>query len=331
MKTDTFAVLVQRFFSAHLPAQRNLSAHTIRSYRQTFRLLLRFLSARHNRPVDHLTFGEFTAESVLVFLDHLERTRNNTIRTRNVRLAAIRSFARFVLGESAPDFLAACQRILAIPSKRCVKPVLGFMTRPEITAVIDAIDTGTWSGRRDHLFFSLLYNTGARVSEMLQLKVVDIQHRAVHLHGKGRKNRTVPIWRQNVRRLDRWCRVEKLVPDQLLFINRQGSPLTREGIAFRLGLAVTKAAQKCVSLRQRTITPHTFRHTAAMHLLQSGTPVEIIALWMGHSSPLTTHGYVEADLTIKQDCMRHLEEPGRMRRQERTPAFSHLLAFLETR
>lgn len=331
MKTDILASLIQRFFSGHLPAQRNLSAHTIRSYRQTFRLLLRFLAQHYQRPVDRLSLSEFTAESVLGFLDHLERTRRNTIRTRNVRLAAIRSFARFALGEAAPDFVAVSQRMLAIPCKRCVKPVLGFMTRSEVTAVIDAIDTSTWSGRRDHLFFSLLYNTGARVSEMLQLKAADLQHRAVHLHGKGRKNRNVPLWRHNASRLERWCRVHKLAPDQWVFVNRCGALLTREGVAFRLGLAVTKAAQQCPSLQQRTITPHTFRHTAAMHLLQSGTPVEIIALWLGHSSPLTTHGYVEADLTIKQDCMRQLEEPGPLRRQPRAPAYSRLLAFLETR
>jgi integrase/recombinase XerD len=331
MKTDAFVALVQRFFSEHLPTQRNLSAHTTRSYRQTFRLLLKFIAERHQQPVDQLSFNEFTADSILAFLDHLERTRNNCIRTRNVRLAAIRSFAGFALGESAPDFLAVSQRILAIPSKRCVKPVLGFMTRSEITAVIDAIDTGTWSGRRDHLFFSLLYNTGARVSEMLQLKAADLQHHEVHLHGKGRKNRTVPLWRQNARRLERWCQVHKLAPDQLVFVNRSRLPLTREGVAFRLGLAVTAAAQRCPSLRHRTITPHTFRHTAAMHLLQSGTPLEIIALWMGHSSPMTTHGYIEADLAIKQDCMRHLDEPRHLRRRPRSPAYSHLLAFLETR
>lgn len=331
MKPDAFAVLVQRFFSEHLPVQRNLSAHTTRSYRQTFRLLLLFLSSRHKRAIDRIGLGELTAESVLAFLDHLERTRKNSIRTRNVRLAALRSFARFVLGESAPDFVATSQRIFAIPNKQCVKPVLGFMTRPEISAVIDAIDTSTWSGRRDHLFFSLLYNTGARVSEMLQLRAVDLHQGAVHLHGKGRKNRTVPIWRRNGRRLELWCRIQKIGSDKLVFLNRSGFALTREGVAFRLRLAVIKAARTCASLQGRIITPHTFRHTAAMHLLQSGTPIEIIALWMGHSSPLTTHGYVEADLTIKQDCMSRLDEPRKLRHQPRAPAFSHLLAFLETR
>lgn len=331
MKTSSFASLIQRFFSEHLPVQRNLSAHTTRSYRQTFRLMLLFLAERQQRSVDRLELSDFTAEPLLAFLDHLERDRKNTIRSRNARLAALRSFARFVLGESVPDFVAAAQRILVIPSKRCVKPVLGFMTRPEITAVLAAINTGSWSGRRDHLFFSVLYNTGARVSELMQLKVADIEHAAVHLRGKGRKNRTVPIWRQNVRRLHLWCRNHKLSADKLVFVNRQGAPLTREGIAFRLKIAVTKAAQNCSSLQERAITPHTFRHTAAMHLLQSGTPLEIIALWMGHSSPMTTHGYVEADLEIKQDCMHRLEKPFTPSRQPRAPAFSHLLAFLETR
>jgi site-specific recombinase XerD len=332
MKTDAFATLVQRFFADYVAVQRGLSPHTARSYRQSFRLLLIFLSALHNKPVDHLTFDEFSPEAILKFLDHLERSRNNTVGTRNGRLAAIRSFARFVLGQSAPDFVATTQRILAIPSKRRVKPVLGFLTRPELSAVIDAIDTSTRSGRRDHLFFSLLYNTAARVSEMLQLRVCDIQNRAVHLQGKGRRNRLVPVWPQNYRCLRQWCQANQLTTDQRLFTNRQGLPLTREGIAFRLRLALGKAEKTCASLRQRRITPHTFRHAAGMHLLQSGVPLEIIALWMGHSSPATTHGYLEADLKMKQDCLRQLRNPSAARRgKERSPAFSHLIAFLETK
>jgi integrase/recombinase XerD len=331
MKASPFATLVQRFFTEHLLAQRNLSVHTLRSYRQTFRLLLRFLAQSHRRAIDDLGFGEFTAASILAFLDDLERTRRNSIHTRNVRLAAVRSFARFVLGESAPDMLANTQRLLSIPNKRCAKSVLGFMTRSEIAAVIASIDTRTRSGQRDHLFFSLLYNTGARVSELLQLQAADFEHRRIHLRGKGRKNRIVPIWPQNARRLAQWCREQRLAPPQLVFVNRFGTGLTREGIAFRLKLAVAKAAQHLPSLQQRTITPHTFRHTAAMHLLQAGTPLEIIALWMGHSSPATTHGYIEADLTIKNDCMRRLDEPRHRWSRKQTPEHSHLLAFLETR
>lgn len=332
MKTDAFATLVQRFFADFLPVQRGLSPHTARSYRHAFRLLLIFLSALHNKPVDRLTFGEFTPEAILKFLDHLERSRNNIVRTRNGRLAAIRSFARFVLGQSAPDFVATAQRILAIPCKRCVKPVLGFLTRSELSAILNAIDTSTWSGQRDHLFFSLLYNTAARVSEMLQLRVCDIHDRVVHLQGKGRKNRPVPVWPKNGRRLRQWCKANQRTTDQQLFTNRQGFPLTREGITFRLRLALSKAEKTCASLRQRRITPHTFRHAAGMHLLQSGVPLEIIALWMGHSSPATTFDYVEADLKMKQDCLQQLEKPTAVRRKKkRSLAFSHLIAFLETK
>jgi len=330
MKAGTFATLVQRFFSQHLIAQRNVSAHTLRSYRQTFRLLLRFLAKRHHREIDQLSFDEFTAGSILDFLDDLERSRHNSIHSRNVRLAAIRCFARFVLGEAGPDLIASVQRILGIPTKRCVKQVLGFMSRTEMTAVIASIDTGTWSGRRDHLFFSLLYNTGARVSELLQLKTEDISHRSVQLHGKGRKDRVVPIWPQNARTIEQWCQHRRLAPHELIFVNRTGGPLTREGIAFRLKLAVAKAVQTCSSLQKRRITPHTFRHTAAMHLLQSGTPLEIIALWMGHSSPATTHGYVEADMSMKHDCMRRLNEPRHVRQKRPAAPYSQLLAFLET-
>jgi len=307
-----------------------LSPHTARSYRQAFRLLLIFLSALHKKPVDRLTFSEFTPEGILKFLANLEHSRHNVVGTRNGRLAAIRSFARFVLDQSAPDFVATAQRILSIPSKHCVKPVLGFLSRPELSAILNAIDTSTWSGQRDHLFFSLLYNTAARVSEMLQLRVCDIQNREVHLQGKGRKNRNVPVWPKNSRRLHRWVRANQLNSDQRLFLNHQGSHLTREGIAFRLRLALKVARQSCASLRQRRITPHTFRHAAGMHLLQSGVPLEIISLWMGHSSLASTHGYLEADLKMKQDCLQQLEKPGSIRRRKKlSPASSHLLAFLE--
>jgi site-specific recombinase XerD len=327
---NSFAQLLQRFFAEHLLAQRNLSPHTRTAYRRTFRLLLGFLSRRQRVPVDEITFAVFTPESILAFLDHLERERGNTARTRNARLAAIRSFARYALGECSPDFLLLAQRIRAIPSKRTDKPLLGFMTRPQITAVLKAIDGTTRSGRRDQLFFTLLYNTGARVSEIIQLRVSDIQKRVVHLHGKGRKDRAVPIWPQTARRLGQWCQNQQLRPDQPVFSNRYGTSLTREGIAFRLRLAVRKAGQSCPSLQQAHITPHTFRHTAAMHLLQSGVPIEIIALWLGHAQPQTTHGYVEADLTIKQDCLDRLEDLSRQPRTRQPPPISRLLSFLET-
>ena len=329
MKLDAFPGLTQHFFTGYLAAQRNLSAYTRISYRNTFRLLLRFL-ARHNRcGIDQLTLAGFTPESILAFLDYLEKSRGNTIRTRNVRLAAIRTFVRFVLGQSAAlDFLANGQRILAIPQKNSPKPLLGFMTREEVAAVLAATDQTRWSGQRDLLLFMLLYNTGARISEALQLRGKDIHDRIVHLHGKGRKDRDVPLWRQTARRMRQWCKFNRIGTEQVIFTNRFGASLSHDGVAFRLALAVRKAAIKCPSLKGRRITSHTWRHSCAMSLLQSGVALEVIALYLGHAKPITTHGYIEADLKMKADCMRRLTEPQLPNRNRREES-SRLLAFLE--
>jgi integrase len=240
---------------------------------------------------------------------------------------AVRSFARFALTEAGPDFLPAGQRLLSIPVKKTGKPQLSFLTREEVAAILAATDN-TFAGQRDHLLFTVLYNTGARISEALALRPADIRGRSVQLHGKGRKTRLVPLWPQSLRRLRRWCQLHALRPDQLIFTNTRGAPLSRSGAAFRLALTVRKAGPQCRSLASRRITPHTFRHTTAMHLLQSGVPLEVIALWLGHERPITTHAYVEADMKIKADCLRRLQPfpaPARLRR----PQDSHLVAFLE--
>lgn len=328
MQTDDFPGLVQRFFAEYLAAQRNLSPHTRLSYRNTFRLLLRFLAEHHRRAIDQLTLGALTPETILAFLDHLERARGNSPRTRNVRLAAIRTFVRFVLGSAALDFLGPGQRILAIPLKKSARSALGFMTCEEITAVLTAADQSRWSGRRDLLLFTLLYNTGARISEALKLRARDIHDRVVHLHGKGRKDREVPLWPQTARRLCRWCITNKIGPDQLVFTNRLGGPLSHDGVSCRLDLAVKKAALSCPTLKGRRITSHRFRNSCAMALLQAGVPLEVIALYLGHAKPITTHGYVEADLKMKADCLRRLTEP-RLPDHKRRDEHSRLLAFLE--
>ena len=197
MHPDELPDLVQRFFAHYLVCQRNLSAHMRNGYRDTFRLFLSFLSQRHRRPIDQLTLGTLSPATVLAFLDHLERTRGNTARTRNLRLAAIRTFVRFVLGETVGvDFIGIGHRILAIPQKKSSKPVLGFMTREEIDAVLAATDPATRSGQRDRLLFTFLYNTGARISEALQLRPQDLLERAVHLRGKGRKYAKVVVMRR---------------------------------------------------------------------------------------------------------------------------------------
>jgi integrase/recombinase XerD len=329
MHHDELPELVQRFFAHYLVRQRNLSPHTRNGYRDTFRLFLSFLSQRQHEPIDQLALETVNPEAVLAFLDYLETTRGNTARTRNLRLAAIRTFVRFVLGQEAGvNFIGIGHRVLAIPQKKSPKRVLGFMSREEIDAVLAATDSATRSGQRDRLLFTLLYNTGARISEALQLRAQDLLDRAVHLRGKGRKDRTVPVWPSTERLLRQWCKTNRLAPEQLIFTNRNGEFLSRDGVAFRLALSVRKAAVRCPSLNKRRITCHTFRHSCAMSLLQSGVALEVIALWLGHAKPLTTHGYIEADLKMKADCLKRLTEPTPPRVRSFRES-SRLLAFLE--
>jgi site-specific recombinase XerD len=261
MTSNPFPILIERFFTDHLRTQRNVSPLTIEAYSDTFRILLKFLAEKHRQTIDRLTFREFGADDILAFLDHLERVRGNCVRSRNARLAAIRAFAHFALAYSGPAFAVANQRILAIPCKRTTKPMLSFMNREEVMAVLAAIDITTNFGRRDHLFFSLLYQTGARISEASQLCPGDVRDRFVRLHGKGRKERAIPIAKDLMARLHVWVKTNKVSPDHPIFANRQGAALSREGIALRLDLAVRKAEQTCPSLRGRRITPHTWRHS----------------------------------------------------------------------
>jgi len=329
MHSFSLSTLVERFFCDFLHRQRNVSPHTLTAYADTFRLFLRFLAERRRQSIDRLNFQDLDAAAVLDFLTHLEKTRGNAARTRNARLAAIRSFAHYALGQSAPEWIESAQRILAIPGKRTAKPLVGFMSREEIEAVLDAIDTTTLIGRRDHLLFSLLYQTGARISEILRLQPDAMQGRFVRLYGKGRKERTVPIQSELVGQIRAFVRACGIQPGQPLFANRRGVRLTREAVALRLDVAVHKAEQTCSSLHGRRITPHVWRHTTAMHLLHAGVPIEVIALWLGHEQPLTTHAYIEADHTLKDRCAHLLDRTPAPRKARLAAPFSRLLSFLE--
>jgi integrase/recombinase XerD len=327
MATISFPELLQRFF-AHLRSAREVSPHTTAAYRDTFRLLLAFMAKRRRISVDQITLEAFVPDIVLAFLEHLQRERHNTARTRNARLAAIRAFVRFAIEQAAPDFLADAQRLLAIPGKRTEKSLLGFLTCAEVKAILAVPDLSTWTGRRDHLLFSLLYNTGARISEALQITRNDLRHRVVRLQGKGRKERDVPLWRQTERELRRWCEDNKISPSEPLFSNRDGHSISRRNASRRFDLTIAKAATSCPSLRGRKITLHTWRHTTAMHLLQARVPLEVIGLWLGHERISTTHGYIEADLDMKKETLDQLPAPKPWRRV-RKPSSSHILAFLE--
>lgn len=325
----SFAILLQDFFCRRLITERGASAHTVASYRDTFELLLRFVAKRLGRQPTALAIQDLDAPLVLAFLDDLETERGNSRRTRNARLTAIRSFMRYVSMRS-PTALAVAQRVLAIPTKRVDVPVLGHLTRDEIEALLDAPSATTWSGQRDRVLFALLYNTGARVSEVTRLRVADVlldRECAVLLHGKGRKERAVPLWKSTASALRRWLGRIDQSPDASVFPNRVGTALSRSGVAYRLRLAVASAQVRCPSLATRPISPHTVRHATAMHLLQAGVDLSVIALWLGHQSPMTTHRYLEADLSTKETALAKVADP--VPKQTRYQATDRLLAFLE--
>ena len=329
MKPQTLGMLLQSYFLQRLIRDRNVSPATVSAYRDTFRLFLRFAEGRVRRSSTTFTLSDFTAPLVLAFLTHLEQVRGNSIRTRNARLAALRAFAHYAASED-PTALPTIQRVLAIPMKHHSRPVLGYLTKEEVQAILDAPDASTAAGRRDRILFLLLYNTGARVSEAVGLVVKDLHlDRAPHvtLHGKGRKERTVPLWPTTARALRRWLAIRHADPDAALFMGRDAARLGRSGVARRLARALRSAAVHCPSLRGRRVSPHTFRHTTAMHLLESGTDLTIIALWLGHESTSTTHGYLEASLPAKQRALDGVLPP-RQRRRRFVPTAS-LLAFLD--
>lgn len=300
-----FAALLQRFFAERLLQQQAVSPRTVAAYRDAFRLLLQYAERRLGKPPAKLTLGDFDSELILGFLSHLEGERHNTVRSRNARLAAVRAFARYIAVQ-CPAALLLVQQILAIPMKRFDKPLLGFLSRAEVRAILAAPDVTTWCGRRDRVLLKLLYNTGARVSELIGICVHDLEFDvtpSVRLHGKGRKQRTVPLWKETVVEIRRWVDAAGLQKNQPLLPNRWGKPMTRSNVAERITRAVSTATPQCPSLDGRTISPHTLRHTTAMHLLQAGVDLTVIALWLGHESPVTTHGYVEADLAMKERAL----------------------------
>lgn len=324
-----FPTLVQDFFQRRLVAERGVSAHTLASYRDTFTLFLRDVEQRTGKTPTSLTLEDLAAPTILAFLDRLETERGNSPRTRNLRLTALRSFMRYASVRD-PVSLPVAQRVLAIATKRVDHPVLGFLSREEVQALLDAPDRTTWSGRRDAVLFAVLYNTGARVSEITSLRVSDVlldRAAAVHLHGKGRKERVIPLWKRTAAQVREWLTQIDRTPQAPVFPNRAKRPLSRSGVEHRLQVAITTASAHCPSLAARSISPHTLRHTAAMHLLQSGVDITVIALWLGHEDPATTHRYIEADLAMKDAALQRLEAPTMA--PVRFKARDRLLAFLE--
>lgn len=310
MIEHTFGSMLHHFFIKRLMTERNASPHTIASYRDTFRLLLVHVSRKIHKLPSALTIEDFSVQMILDFLDHMENVRGNMPSSRNVRLAAIRSFFRYCVYLS-PGSLGVTERVLAIPLKKTQRREVGFLSVEEMQAIIDAPDLATWSGVRDHTMFATLYNTGARVSEITGMKIMDLSLStpSVRIHGKGRKDRVMPLWKRTVKLLKKWFTYVNHDPENPLFPNVRGKPMTRHGVEYRLGIAKKTAEAQCPSLKEKHVSPHLVRHTTAVHLLQSGIDISVIALWLGHESPSTTHHYLQADLAMKKRVLEKLAPP----------------------
>jgi site-specific recombinase XerD len=271
----SFPALVQTYFAEHLTQQRALSPRTVAAYRDAFVLFLGFAQTRLNKCPAAMGLADITPELILAFLDHLERARHNTVRSRNARLAALRAFLKFAAHRDVAS-LQAIERALGVPLKRFEPPMLGFLSREEMLAVIGTPNDDTWIGRRDHLLVALLYNTGARVSEIIGVQVADVVLEGaacVHLHGKGRKRRTVPLWRSTVKEIRAWLKLNpQLAGAAPLLPNRKGQAMTRSNVAQRLALAVHAAATANPGLAKRRISPHTIRHYAESGTMPRSNP-----------------------------------------------------------
>jgi len=306
---NALARALRGFLSDHLPRVRGASAHTIHSYRDTFVLLLRFVAAQKRRAVPQLDIDDLGPQDVLDFLHTLEIERHNRATTRNVRLAAIHAFFRYCAAEY-PERLEHCQRVLAVPFKRARSRPVEYLEFSEIEAVLAAIDRLTLQGRRDYALLATMFNTGARVQEIVALRVADLRVEPppqLRLFGKGRKERVCLLWPQTADLL-RELIAERTRPpntDQPLFVNHRGGPLTRFGVRYILAKYCTQAQVAMPTLAQKRLHPHSMRHSTAVHLLRSGVDLVTISQWLGHASVTTTNRYTTVDLESKRRAIEH--------------------------
>ncbi len=325
-----FAPLLESFFIDRLIRQRQASSHTIAAYRDTFRLLLAFARQRLGREPSALELAQIDAPLVGGFLDHLEKQRGNCARTRNARLAAIHSFFKYAALQE-PSHGAVIQRVLAMPSKRCQRKLVGFLAPPEVEALLAAPDRSHWAGRRDYAMLLLAVQTGLRVSELIGLRRRDITLGTgahVRCEGKGRKERCTPLLKQTARVLSAWLAESPADSGEPLFPNARGKPLSRDGVQYVLAKHAKRARQICPSLSKKRISPHILRHSTAMDLLHHGVDHSVIALWLGHESPETTQMYISADMALKQKALAKTRPPGNRAAARFTPD-DRLLTFLK--
>jgi len=331
MRTNNnFPVLIETFFTDRLMQQRQASPNTIASYRDSFCLLFKFAKQHLNKEPSTLSIEDLDAAFIGAFLNHIENDRGNCARSRNVRLAAIHSFFKYI-ALLDPSHSALIQRVLSIPTKKYDHKPIDFLTKPEIDALIAAPDRKTWNGHRDRTLLLLAIQTGLRVSELIGLTCKNIildSGAHVRCKGKGRKDRCTPLRKEVVATLRSWLRERSGQPDDPLFPNIRGGFFSRDGVEYLLAKHVAVAMQKCPSMQKKRISPHVLRHTAAMELLQHGVDITVIALWLGHESPETTQVYVQADMKMKEKALAKTTsvnvKPGRYQPGDQ------LLAFLKS-
>lgn len=338
MQTDPIAPFLTSYFRDHLLRERNLSPNTLTSYRDALKLLLQFASREVARPCTELTFDEIDAACVRRFLEHLEKERGNSVRTRNQRLAAVRAFFEYVAGKE-PPLADLCRAVTSIPVKKGPVAAIDYLERGELDAVFQEVDLRLPEGVRDFALLLFMYNSGARVQEVADLRLPWLtlsRPCRVNLLGKGRRWRTCPLWVATGEALKDYLvrRKPEVAEEEHVFLNRHGRPLSRHGIAYILGKYVAQAESTTPRLSGKRIGPHTIRHTTAMHLLQSGVELNVIRSWLGHASLQTTHRYAQADLEMKARALERCEavyqrpqEPGRVPTWKGSP---DILAWLES-
>jgi integrase/recombinase XerD len=326
----TFPALLEAFFTDRLIRQRQASPHTLASYRDTFCLLLCYAQQQRRKAPTDIRLEDLDTAFLGAFLDHLENHRDNSARSRNVRLAAIHSFFRYVALHS-PEHSALAQRVLAMPSKRYVRRPVAFLNDTEVAALLAAPDLGKWSGRRDRALLLVAVQTGLRAAELLGLRCEDVMlgpTAYVQCRGKGRKRRNTPLRRDTIVVLRAWLAERNGQPSDPAFPTISGSQLSHDGLQYLLNKHLTVAGQQCPSLATKRVTPHVLRHTLAMDLLHRGVDRSVIALWLGHESIETTAMYLQADMQLKEQALAKTG-PVSVRARRYKPD-DHLLAFLKS-
>ncbi len=330
MTISTLPALVQQFFTDRLCTQMEASPNTIASYRDTFRLLLHFASEQTGRAPTKLRVDDLDAKMVGDFLAHVENERGNSARSRNNRLAAIRSFFRFV-AMNEPAYMLHCQKILSMPSKRYVRKTVEFLDRQEMDALLAAPDRSTWVGQRDHAILTMVLQTGLRASELINLRRCDLvigTGAHIRCEGKGRKQRCTPLRQATLQVMESWLKKRGGADSEPLFPTMRGSKLSRDALEHLVRRHTLRASKSCPTLIKKRVSPHVLRHSTAMELLHHGVDQTVIALWLGHESVETTQIYIHADLSLKEKALAKMTTPTAS--PERYRPNDTLLAFLES-